>query len=315
MDAQAKAGAQHQQAAHIGDALHGRAGVVHTQTVFGHHLAQSLGRGRLPIALCTLKKRQVMLGRNHRLRFVVHQHIDHTIAVLHGAGANLLGLEHAQAPAFDHGRAAHADVAVLRGDDHIAATQERRIARKATPGHHADHRHLAIEAGKGSEGREVESCHDGHVHIAGSATTAFGEQHHRQLVLQRNGQHAVGFLVVAHALRAGQHRRVVRHEHHALALDLADAGHHAVGRRVAHQVVGRAAAALRGHGQGTVFDEAARIAQVGDVLARRAQAQGMALGHGFGALRVLREGQARLQFLQIGADVRGTGGRTGGRTG
>ena len=103
--------------------------------------------------------------------------------MLHRAGADLFGLEHAQATAFDHGRTTHADVAVLRGDDHIAATQKRRVACKAAPRHHAHHRHAAIEPGKGGESRQIQTGHDGHIHIAGSATTAFGEQDHRQIVL------------------------------------------------------------------------------------------------------------------------------------
>ena len=62
----------------------------------------------------------------------------------------------------------------------------------------------------------------------------------------------------------------------------------------------RAAAALGGHGQRAVFDEGAGVAQVGDVLARGAQAQGVALGHGFGAAGVVGEGLALPQALQVG---------------
>jgi hypothetical protein len=50
-------------------------------------------------------------ARRPPLRPRLHQHVDHAIGVLHGAGPICSGLEHAQAAAFDHGRAAHADVA------------------------------------------------------------------------------------------------------------------------------------------------------------------------------------------------------------
>ena len=275
-----------QQAAFVGHALHGGVGVVHAQAVFGHHMAQRFGGRGLPFGLCALKARQVMPCRRHRLRFVVHQDVDHAIAVLHGARANLLGLEHAQAAAFDHGWATHADVAVSGCDDHVAAAQQGRIARKAAPCHHAHHRHTAVEPGKRGESGQIQARDDGDIDITRSAAAAFGEQHHRQLVLQSDTQHAVGLLVVAHALCARQNREVVGHDDHALAMDAADAGDHAVGGRVAHQVVGAAAAALRGHGQGAVFDKRALITKISDVFASRAQPQGVAFGHGFGACSV-----------------------------
>ena len=299
--AHAKTSAQMQKTAFIGNALHGGACVVHAQAVFGHHVAQGLCRRRLPFGWRALKTRQVMTRGSHRLRFVVHQDVDHPVAVLHAAGANLLGLEHAQAPAFDHGRSTHADVAADSGDDHVAATQQGGVARKAAPCHHAHHRHLAIEPRKRGKGGQVQARHDGHIHITGPAAAAFGEQHHGQLVLQSHAQHAVGLLVVAHALRARQHGEVVGHDHHALAVHATDARDHAVCWGVAHQIVGAAAAALRGHSQCAVFDKRIGIAQVGNVFAGGSQPHGVALGHGFGACRVVGEGQAGLQLLQVGA--------------
>ena len=105
--------------------------------------------------------------------------------------------------------------------------------------------------------------------------------------------------MVAHALRARQHGSVVGHGDDLLPMHGANAGHHAIGRRVLDQVFRRAAAALRGHGQSAVFHKRALVTQIGDVLAGGAQSGGMALGHGFGTLRVLREGQAVFQFFQI----------------
>jgi hypothetical protein len=158
------------------------------------------------------------------------------------------------------------------------------------------------------ERADMQAGHDGHVGVARSAASALGKQHHGQLLIQRDAQHAVGLGVVAHALRARQHRGVVSHDHGAAglgpvdqAVDAADPGHHAVGRSVAHQVVFAAAAALGGHGQRAVFDETAFVAQVGDVLARRALAQRMAFGDRLGAARIERERMAVNDPLQIGA--------------
>jgi hypothetical protein len=157
----------------------------------------------------------------------------------------------------------------------------------------------------------VQAGDDGHVDIARSAAAAFGEQHHRQLLLEGDAEHAVGLLVVAHALRAGEHGRVVGHDDGTRSLrperhrvDAADAGDHAVGGRVAHQVVETAPALLRGEGQRAVLDEAAAIAEVGDVLARGAQAERVTLGDRLGPARIADEGLARLQLAQVRPEVR-----------
>jgi len=108
----------------------------------------------------------------------------------------------------------------------------------------------------------------------GPAAAAFGKQHDRQLLLQRDAQHAVGLGMVAHALGAGEHGRVVSHHDAARgrraelrSVDAGDAGDHAVGRRVGDQVALAAARALRSERERAVFDEAALVAQRGQVLA------------------------------------------------
>jgi hypothetical protein len=129
------------------------------------------------------------------------------------------------------------------------------------------------------------------------------------------------FWWIAHALRAGEHGRVVRHDDGARALgaehrrvDAADARDHAVGGRVADQVVEGAARLLRGERQCSVLDEAAGVAQVGEVLARRAQAERVPLRDRFGACIVARERFASLQLQQVVAEGgcgRGCGCRCG----
>jgi hypothetical protein len=105
-----------------------------------------------------------------------------------------------------------------------------------------------------------------------------------------------------------QHGGVVGHDGGAAGLgpklggiDAAQAGDHAVGRSVERQVFGAAATGLGGHGQRAVFDEAAFVAQIGDVFSGGAQAQGMAFGHGLGAVDIQGRGVAVLRALQVGA--------------
>ena len=252
---------------------------------------------------------------------VVHQQVDHAVAVLHVTRPDLLRPEDAQAAAFHHGRPAHADVAVPGCDDHVAASQQRRVAGEAAARHDADHRRHAIHARIAGECGDVQAGDDRHVGVAGPAAPAFGEQHDRQPVFEGDAEHAVGLLVVAHALRAGQHGGVVGHHDGArslrseqLAVDAADASDHAVRRRVAHQVFRAAAAALRGHGQRAVFDERAGVAKVGDVLARGALSQLAAPRHRVRARRVEHERVAIDRALQVGAMRCAAGCFGGGRS-
>ena len=325
VDSSAKTRAQRQQTAFVHQALHGRARIVGAQAVFGHHAAQQALVGRDPVAGVALEEAEVLARRMHGFLLVRHQHVDHAIGVLHGAGAHILGREHAQPAAFDHGRAAHAQVAVLRRDDHVAAPHQRRVAGKAAPGDDADHRHLTRQCRIGRESAHVQTGQHVRIDIARAPASAFGEQHHGQFFLQRQVQDAVRLGVVAHALRAGQHGGVVRHHGGAGALgaeeraiDAAHACHHAVGRGVGDQVFHAAAARLRGNRQRAVFDEAAFVAQIGNVLARGALVACVAFGHRVRPRGVERACVAVDHALQIGANVVGVvrgllgGGDVGG---
>jgi hypothetical protein len=267
VDAEAEAGAQLQQRAGVRDAPQGGAAVVDAQPVLWNDIAQCQRIGGSEGLRAALEERQVVARGCHRLHLVVDQHVDHAVAVLDVARADLLRPEGAEPAAFDHCRAAHADVAGAGGDDHVAATEQRRIPGEAPSRHNADHRHLAAQARVACERGDVQPRHDRHVRVAGTSAAALREQHHRQFLRERDAQHAVGLLVVAHALRPGQHGGVVRHHDGAcgIASDQggvhgADAGDHAVGGRVAHQVRFAPAAALRRDGQGAVFEEGARVA-------------------------------------------------------
>ena len=252
---------------------------------------------------------------SHRRGLVIHQDVDHAVARLHVGGADLLRAEHPEPAALDHSGAAHADVAVARRDDHVAAAEQRCIAREATAGDDAHNGHLAAQPGERREARDVEAGHDRAVGVSRPAATAFGEQHQRELLLQRDAEQPVGLGVVAHALRTREHGCVVGHQGAARhlgaeqrAVDGADAGDEAVGRRVRDQVIDGAAAGLGRVRERAVLGEAVRIDEVCDVLARAAQSEGVPLGHRLGPRRVMRQRVAVERLLEVGAQGRFVGG-------
>jgi hypothetical protein len=75
----------------------------------------------------------------------------------------------------------------------------------------------------------------------------------------------------------------------------------------------RSSGPLRGEGQRAVLDETVGIAEIGDVLARAAQAERMALRDRLGAARVEGEGLAPTQLDQVLADLGRAGGVAAGR--
>ena len=109
--------------------------------------------------------------------------------------------------------------------------------------------------------------------------------------------------MVHDALGAGQHAVVVGHHRDRPALDRRGARDQAVGRRPRDQVVERAAAALRGDGQRAVFDEAARVDEIGDVLPGRAAPGGVAASGYFGSALVEPDPVPLPRLGQIGPDV------------
>ena len=217
------------------------------------------------------------------------------------------GREHPETTALDHGRAAHADSWLPR----VAITTSLQPSRAALPAKQRPaamptHRYLSGKTCESRECADMQPRNDGHVGVARPAAAPLREQHHRQPLLQRNAQQAVGLGVVAHALRAGQHGGVVGHDHGARAfgsehcpVDRADAGHHAVGWRVRDQVLRAAPAALRRHSQRAIFEERALVAQIGDVLPRGSHAQRVALGDRVRARGIEEEALALAQPGQI----------------
>ena len=71
------------------------------------------------------------LATRDRLGLVGHDDVDDAVGDLHVDRADRLGREHAEPAALDHGRAAHADVRALGGDDDVAAAEEGGVAGEA----------------------------------------------------------------------------------------------------------------------------------------------------------------------------------------
>ena len=213
------------------------------------------------------------LGRDERRAFVVLQSMQ-------GGGPKAaLGVldilspaELAQAAAGDHGGSAHADVGVLGGDDHVAAAEQCGVSGEASARGDAYQRNGAGQASEQIKRHRVETRHHGGVGIAGPSPATLGEQHHRQPLALGQLEEPVLFPVVLVALRAGEHRVVVRHHHHACPLrpnpvdaDRCDAADQAVRRGVGDQVVLAAASTLGGNHQRAVLDERPVVDEVLDL--------------------------------------------------
>ena len=123
---------------------------------------------------------EIALGRRDRGPIVGDAQVDDAVCVLHVDRADLGRLVDAQPAALDHRRAAHADARVLGRDHHVAAAEQRGVAREAVPGGDPHERDQPAEAREQVEGAAVEARDDRRVDIARSPAAALGEQHHRQ---------------------------------------------------------------------------------------------------------------------------------------
>lgn len=117
------------------------------------------------------------------------------------------------------------------------------------------------------------------VRVARPAPAALGEEDDGEPSSLRQPGHPVLLLVVLLALRAGQHRVVVRHHHAARGsvreqMPVHAAGTHdqPVGRRRVDQLLDRVPLTARRDHERPVLDERALVAECGDVLAHRSLA-------------------------------------------
>ena len=323
--AQAEVAAQFQHTADVEQAVDHCVHVVPPLAVLWDHVAQFALIGALPIVGRTLEVAEVLLGRCHCGGFIRYDDVDHAVGALHLDRADVVRVEDAESAALDHRRAPHADVAVLRGDDHVAAAEHGRIAGEAVAGVDAHEGHQPAELGEVHECEAVEPADSHHVGIARPASAAFGEEHHRQT--QRLGQleQTVLLAMVLPALGASEHRVVVGDRHDRLAVDRAQPADHPVGRRPCDEVVEGPPAALRGDDHRAVLHERAGVDQVGHVLAGCATRHRATLRHRLRPGRVEADIVPRDDFGKIGPDERrvlgsgllrsGNGDRTGRHSG
>ena len=283
--------------------------VVNAQPVLGDQTAQETLVRASPIRSAALKIREVLLGGAHRFFLVLHRDIHHAIGYLDIHGAHFFRAEDAEAAALDHRRPPHADIRVRRGDHHVATAQERGVPRKAAAGVDAHQGHPAREFGKELEGQTVEPRHPAAVRIPGPAAAPLGQEHQGQSVLGRQFKDAILLAVIEEPLGPRQNRVIVRGQHAARIrigkdrpVDAPHPRHHAVGGGIANQIVDFPPAALGGHHQGGVFDEAVGIAEVVDILPGRALAGLASPGHRFWTPCVEDQVVAFVNLGQVGAN-------------
>ena len=192
---------------------------------------------------------------------------------------------------------------------------------KQTPGVDPDKRDAPAQAAQGGPGRGVQrparpavAAADGLAALAapagaGASAAALGEEEDGELPLLRQREHAVRLRMVDRALRPGQDRVVVRHDDAARPVRAeerlvhrADTGDHAVGREPADYLLHWQAGSGR-QDETAVFDERARVAEVVDVLARRALAGLPPPLHGVGPGGVEGHGLAFEYLREVGPDV------------
>ncbi len=239
--ADAEIAADFQHRALVGEQIDHGADVVDAQAVLRDRPPQQPLVRRLPVRHRALEVRQIFLRRSRRFRLVLDQNVDDAVRRLERHRADFGRMIDAEAAAFDHRRAAHADRGVLRGDDDVAAAEHRGVAGEAIAGDDADHRHQAGELGELHEGRPVEAGHAEPVGIAGTAAAAFGVEHQRQppLLGQRRacGRSSCGSCGPGCRPARCSHRRSPCSGRHAApnfaGVDGGDAGDQTIGRRVA----------------------------------------------------------------------------------
>ena len=305
-DADSPLGTKLQHGTHIGNPLNHLAHVVIPQTVLRHHKSQFSRIGGFPRINRTLKIREILLCANHRFGFVCHFDVHDAIGYLHIHRPHFIWRENTQAAPFNHGRSTDANIGTLCRNDHITAAEQHGVASEAASGSNTHRWHQTGQFGEIGEGQAIQARNAGTVGVSRTPAAAFGEQDHRQLELLGNLEQTIFFIVIFHALGAGQHHVVIGHDHgptlvfgEQIAVDLAKPSHHAVPRRILDEVFHGSSAALTGHDYGAVLDEGTLVTQVRDVFSRRSTAGLVALGHGFRAVFIQTRAFAIKDFLQI----------------
>src|SRR5437660_10565591 len=136
--ADAKVAADFQHRAFVREKIDDGPDIIDPQAVFRDGPAQQALVRRLPVGLRALKVRQVFWRRRRRFRLVLDQDVDDAVRRLERDWTYFGRMVDAEATAFDHRGAAHADRGIHRRDDDVAAAEHRGVAGEAIAGHHAD---------------------------------------------------------------------------------------------------------------------------------------------------------------------------------
>ena len=189
----------------------------------------------------------------------------------------------------------------------------RGVAREAAAGVDADQRHQTAQAAEEMERHAVEARHAGGVGVARTSAAAFGEEDDGKAQALGELEHAILLAVVLEALRARQHGVVVRHARRTRAFCSSNrspltgptpATRPSAGRAL-DQILHGAPLPLRRDLQRAVLDEGARVAEIVDVLARRALPRLAPPRHRLGARRVEGHRVPLLHLGEIGAHAVG----------
>ena len=143
--------------------------------------------------------------------------------------------------------------------------------------------------------------------VARSAATALGEEHDGQAAPLDDVEEPVLFPMSHHSLGPGEHGVVVR-EDRAVRAFLSDQGavdasgprDEPVGGRPVHEIVDAPPATLRRDGETAVLDEAAVVAQVGEILACGPASRRVARGHDVSSALVADQAAAAQRLSEIG---------------
>ncbi len=289
----------------VGERLDHRVDVIGAAAALGHQLAQPglvVGGSRFQRALEVGEK---SLRHRDGLGLVGDADVDHPVAGLGLEGADVVGVDRAEPAPLDHRRAAHPQRDALGGHDQVRGAGDDGVAREAAPRDDRDPGHDAREARPEREGAGLERRDDGVVGVPGAPSPALGEEHRRQLHALDQLEQAVLLLVADRALGAGEDRVVVGEDRaggavaELLGIDGADPRDQAVGGRALEQLAELAAPPLGRDREPAVLDEAAGVDQVGEVLARRSRAGGVAALNRLGAGGVLGLRPALERFPQV----------------
>jgi hypothetical protein len=161
---------------------------------------------------------QGLFGQARGVGLVIGQDVHHAIDGLHLHRPDIFRREHAQAAALDHGRAAHADVAVAGTDQNLAQAREGGVAGEAAARDDGDLGHNAGKLGEGFEAGRGQARGADPVGVARPPAAALGEPHHGQFLALDDLKQAVGLGAIHVALGAGGDREVVVGERGAAGL-------------------------------------------------------------------------------------------------